>query len=749
MQLDRRRLLIGSAIGGGLLVGWALLGPGEGPTLAVGAGELGLAGWLRIGRDGVVSVAVPGLEMGQGLSTLLAQIAAQELGADWRRVALAPVPPAAPYANGPLAAHWAELWLPGFRGELAADSRLAAFHARAHRMVVTAAGTALEAWEPPLRAAAATARALLAKAAAARWGVDWQACEVAGGMVRHGGQALPFAKLVGEAARLSPPDPAPLRAQPPGEGPGAARTQFPRLDLPAQVDGSLQFAADIRLPGMVFAAIRHAPPGAASLAGHDGAAARTVPGFIRLVEGPDWLAAVASNSWAAERALAAVAPHFRVAHPLDSLKIEAALDAALKQGKGTVLTSAGDPEGVLGGTLSLSQRYDAAPATHAMLECASATVRLRDGRAELWLAAQAPEAARAAVADALGMARADVILYPVPAGGSFERRLDHAHAVEAALIAKAVGKPVQLMWSRWQEAVAGLPRAPVAAQLSARLAPSGELFGWKARLATPAAMHQLGRRLGGASPGKALAASAGESDTLAMAGAVPPYAIAHLSVEQVPADIALPVGPMRGGAHGITAFFTECFLDELAAAGRHEPLSFRMSLLGDDPRLAQCLQRVSTLGGWNGGGDGSGQGIACHRIGTPRAGGCIAAVAIARRDERGVRVERISVVADIGRIINRDIARQQIEGGLIFGIGLAIGSALTYVGGLPADGRLAAMGLPLLADCPEIVVEFIESPAPAFDPGDLAVAVAAPVIANALYSATGLRFRKLPLVADE
>ena len=234
-----------------------------------------------------------------------------------------------------------------------------------------------------------------------------------------------------------------------------------------------------------------------------------------------------------------------------------------------------------------------------------------------------------------------------------------------------------------------------------------------------------------------------------MAGAVPPYAIPHLSVEQVPADIGLPVGPMRGGAHGYTAFFTECFLDELAAAGRHEPLSFRMSLLGEDPRLAQCLQRVSALGGWNGGGDGSGQGVACHRIGTPHAGGCIAAVAIARRDERGVRVERISVVADIGRIINRDIARQQIEGGLIFGIGLAIGSALTYVGGLPADGRLAAMGLPLLADCPEIVVEFIESPAPAFDPGDLAVAVAAPVIANALYSATGLRFRKLPLVADE
>ena len=128
-----------------------------------------------------------------------------------------------------------------------------------------------------------------------------------------------------------------------------------------------------------IAAIRHAPPGAATLAAHDAAKARGVAGFIRLVEGPDWLAAVGETSWAAERALAAVAPHFRVAHPVDSLKIEAALDKALKQGKGTMLASRGDPDGVLGGAMSLSQRYDVAPATHAMLECASATVRLRHG----------------------------------------------------------------------------------------------------------------------------------------------------------------------------------------------------------------------------------------------------------------------------------------------------------------------------------------------------------------------------------
>jgi isoquinoline 1-oxidoreductase beta subunit len=172
-------------------------------------------------------------------------------------------------------------------------------------------------------------------------------------------------------------------------------------------------------------------------------------------------------------------------------------------------------------------------------------------------------------------------------------------------------------------------------------------------------------------------------------------------------------------------------------------------MLGHDPRLVQCLQRVSALAGWNGGYDGSGQGVACHRIGPVAAGGCIAAVAIARRDESGVRVDRISAVADIGRIVNVDIARQQIEGGLVYGIGLALGASLPYARGLPVAGNLASLALPLLADCPQIEVELIASEAPAFDPGELGTAIAAPVIANALASATGMRFRRLPLVSED
>jgi len=236
---------------------------------------------------------------------------------------------------------------------------------------------------------------------------------------------------------------------------------------------------------------------------------------------------------------------------------------------------------------------------------------------------------------------------------------------------------------------------------------------------------------------------------MAMAGAVPPYTIDHVAVDHAPARIVLPTGRMRGNSHGLHPFATECFVDEIASALKHEPLSFRMAMLEGDPRLAACLQKVSALAGWNGGQDNSGNGLACHRMGTVISGGCIAAIATARRSEQGVKVDRIYAVADIGRIINADIARQQIEGGLIFGIGLAVGSSTSFRQGLPLASTLGQLGLPVLADCPEVEVELVASEADPFDAGELGVAVAAPAIANALFSATGLRFRRLPLSSDE
>ena len=754
MRINRRGLFIGAGASGALLLGWVLIPRRFVPPLKAGRDEVAFDAWLKIGKDGVVTVAVPELEMGQGVTTLIPQIIAAELGADWRQIAVEPAPISGAYANPVLAARWSKLWMPAFSGAAAAPgSLLATRFAQNEQFMVAADGSTLAAYEKPARIAAASARAMLAMAAAERWDVAWEECEAQGGFILHGKKRLSFGELAQEAAGYDPPNPAVVRVLPPAERPAAfpagSTPAYPRLDLPAKVDGSYSFAGDVRLPDMVFAAIRHGPIGESELASFDAAAARGVQGFLGLVRNKHWLAAAAQDWWSAERALRLIAPRFKATNRADSSKIGRLLDDALLKGDAEEMAESGDPDTFLAGKSLLTRRYGVAPALHATLETASATARYKDGRLELWLASQAPTAARHAVAQALGLNERDVTLYPMPAGGSFDRRLEHGHAVEAALIAKQLGKPVQLVWSRWQEHLAGLPRTPVAAQMSARMAPDGSVTGWKARLALPATALEFGKRLFDGSSARDALAAQDQGDRLAMEGALPPYTIANLVVEHVPVAIPLPTGRMRGNAHGYTCFFTESFVDELAHEARREPLSFRMAMLGQDLRLATCLQRAATLASWDGGADGSGQGLACHVIDFNGIGGRIAAVATARRDESGIRVDKLTAVADIGRIVNVDIARQQIEGGLVFGLGLAVGSSTAYANGLPLTGRLGMLGLPLLTDCPEIEVEFIESTAEPADPGELGVAVAAPAIANALFSATGLRLRKLPLLSED
>ncbi|BBC71920.1 xanthine dehydrogenase [Altererythrobacter sp. B11] len=759
MRVSRRAVMAGAAAGGGLFAAWWLMPRSYPAPLTPEEGEAAFGAWLKIDPAGVVTVAVPELEMGQGVTTLLPQIVAMELGADWRQVAVAPAPVSAAYANYPLAAKWAPLWQPAIPPlEDSPDDLLLRRWAERNRFMATADGMSLPAYELPCREAAAAARAMLCMAAADEWGVAWEECDTQAGFVTHGDQRLSFAALAQAAGGYTPPDPPPLRTEPPADPsralPGDADLRelpFPRLDLPAKVDGSMLFAGDIRLPDMAFAAIRHGPVDHSELTGFDRAAAAGHRGLLGVVRGKRWLAAVGETWWAAERALDAMAPLFRVHALADSTKIEEALDAAVRRGTPQRVALRGDGDAGMERP-DFALRYDVMPAAHGTIETASCTARLSGGRLELWLAAQAPERARAAAAAALGMAVEDVVLYPMPAGGSFDARLEHDHAIEAALIAREAGRPVQLIWSRWQEQLMERPRPPVSAVLSAKLGPEGRIQTFRARLAVPPAAREFGRRqFGNLTSWAAMEAVEGEADPMALEGMMPPYAIANVAVDHVPVRLPLPSGRLRANAHGYTCFMVESFIDEVALRAGQEPLSYRIGLLGEDLRLAQCLQRAARLGEWGGGEAGSGQGIACHRMGArpDESGGSgrIALIATAAAGEGGVRVRRLSAAVDIGRVINRDIALQQIEGGLLFGVGLALGSAMEYEKGLPRQARLSALDLPTLADSPEIRVELIESDAEPFDPGEIGVAPVAPAIANALFSATGLRLRRLPLLS--
>ena len=741
-QLDRRRLLIGACAAGGLAVAYAVWPRVSTPGINTAPGEQVLGNFIKIGADGHVTVLVPQAELGQGSYTLIAQIAADELGADWRTVGVEPAPISAAYANSLFFDEDAALVTPrslvpkglamigGWRRTAIDDSAAA---------MVTGGSTGQRQFEAPLRQSAAFARALLAMAAAARWDIDWQACEAADGFITHADRRLRFGELVQAAAQLTPPRFAPLRA--PGSGP-LAGVALPRLDLPAKIDGTLNFAGDVRLPDMAYAAIRQGPIGDTRLKHFNGPAAARVTGFIMAVQHERWLAAIATNGWAAARALDAMAPVFTsTGQRAESAVAERNMKSALVAHDGARIVSTGDVADAFTGRPVISAEFFAAPALHAAIETRTATAQPDADRIKLWVASQAPGACRAAVAAALGMAVADVALFQMPAGGSFGIGMEHDVAIQAALIARAAKRPVQLCWTRTEEILRDLPRPPARARLSASLSSGATIDGWQASIATPPARHEWRARLTGAKAQAAMLATRGASDAAAVAGARPPYAIPHIAIDHLPADATMPVGRWRGNADSFTCFFTESFVDDLAHAAEAEPLGFRISMLGDAPELARCLQGAAEMGGWDGGTAGSGQGLACHSM----HGSHIAVMAVARPGGAGLIVDRLIAVVDVGRVLNPALVRQQIEGGLVWGLAAATGATTRYRRGLAQARHFGDLNLPRLGQMPRIAVELIESEREPGGIGELAVPPVAPAIANALYTITGLRIHRLPL----
>lgn len=734
--IDRRTLLIGGGAGVGLLLAWAVWPRDYRPNLTPAKGEHVFNAWLKIGEDGHIAVAVPQAEHGQGVYTTLPQILADELGADWRTIAVEPAPLNPLYAN-PLAAD--ELFA-GVFDALPGGFRRA--HARRTALVLTAGSTSVRMFGDQLAEAGAAARVLLCKAAAKRWGVAWQACGTTAGFVVHGGDRLRFGELAALAADESLPSDVPRRN---GSGNRLLGQSLPRLDTPSKVDGSANFAGDVRLPDMVYAAIRQGPVGDSRLVRTDRAAADRIRGVVEVVENPGWVAAIGTNWFAANRALDALAPRFVTKGPIvNSESIAAALDSAF-EGRGERMAAAGDLSSVFRGADLITAEYRVGLAVHAPIETMTATAHFHDGRLELWLPTQAPALARTAAAATLGIGENKVLVHPMQIGGSFGANLEHLVAEQAALLSQRLKRPVQLVWSRSEDLLHDRYRAAAAAKMSARLDANGRLLGWQAKIAAPRTGRELAQRLIGGDPAIAAAlALPATGDAYAVAGAAPFYGVPHFAVDHYPADIGVPTGHWRSGAHSYTAFFTECFIDELAHSAGTEALSFRIAMLGDNARLARCLSTAASLGGWGGGVAGSGQGIACHSF----RGSHIAVLAEAHLDERQrPRVDRLVAAIDCGRTVNPDVVRQQIEGGLIFGVAQATGAATGFTEDL-ADARgFRDLDLPRLADCPDITVELIASDADPGGVGELAVPPVAPAIANALQSATGARIRSLPLTA--
>ncbi|WP_443027785.1 molybdopterin cofactor-binding domain-containing protein [Sphingopyxis sp. MWB1] len=744
-KISRRTVLIGAGAAGGLALAWSVWPRDYRPNISATEDEHIFNAFLKIGVDGHISAIVPQCEMGQGVTTLLPQIMADELGADWRTIAVETAPISPLYANTLLVDEDSAVFTPRAGvPDLVSDVRTWVRREWAVRnaVMITANDTSVRMFEDPCRDAAAQARALLMMAAARRWDADWEECDTQDGFVTLGERKIRFGEVAALAATLDPPGHPVYRSSSADPLYGKELT---RLDLPSKVDGSANYAGDIRLPGLVYAAIRQGPVGATRLKSIDRKAGLASPDLLHVVTHDRWIAAVARNWWAANRALDRFAPVFETrGDPVSTASIDAALKAALAA-DGYRIAKRGDVGEAMEGRARVAAEYLVAPALHAPIETRTATAA-PDGpdRLRLWVATQAPAQCRAAVARAIGLPEHAVILFPMMAGGSFDACLDHSAAVQAAIIARQIDRPVQLAWSRAEEIMRVPPRAPARARMSATLNAADGIDAMVARIAVPSTNHEVRDRLFAGMPAdEAQRAAAGKPDAAAVEGGDPPYAIPHFALDHCPADIGLPTGRWRGNADSYTAFFTESFIDELAARAGADALSYRMAMLGDAPLLARCLLTATSLGGWEGGLSGSAQGLACHSM----RGSHIALMATARQSDKGLQVEQLVAAVDAGRLVNPAIARQQIEGGLIFGLAAAVGATTDYEGGLATARKLHQLGLPRLAQSPRILVEFIDSDRDPGGVGEIAVPVVAPAIANALFAATGRRIRRLPLSA--
>jgi isoquinoline 1-oxidoreductase beta subunit len=692
LKIDRRSLLIGGGAGVGL-VGFSLWRR-RSSDMPVMKGEEAFGSFIKIARDGKVTVAVPQVETGQGTWTGLAQIVADELGAAWETVAVEPAPLVKGYVN-PLAKE--EGWPKGIR--------------------ITANSTSVRAFEQPLREVAAAARAMLIGAAADRWQVDPAACDTADGFVINGVRTATFGELAEEAASRTPPLSAPLR--PAGKS-HLMGQPLQRLDGPAKAGGSWRFAGDVRLPGILFASARIAPLGG-RLKSYSRQAIASLRGIRHVAAREGWIAIIADTWWAAERALHAADPVFSGDKtPPDPRRI---YEDALANVASSKWFSRGNYEATVRGSRPLTATYYAAPAQHLGLEPLAATARFGPDGAELWAATQAP-----------GFGRASGALYPMSPGEPAGRAMEADAAPIALELAKAVGRPVQLVVSQSSSQNHDRVAPGALARMTALPGAGGITAAWAMKVATADGLGSALARLAG----KDAPADFGKT---ALDGSVPPYSIPHVRVDAVRADLPFATGYMRGSPNREFAFFTESFVDELAHAAGMEPLAFRMSMLGGNGRLARCFQAATRLANWDGGGPGSTMGLA----GASAFGSHIGLVASASiGDNQRVKVHRLVAAVDCGRVVNSGLVEQQVTAGLIWALAQATVASPEWVAGMPRARPIGGIALPRLADAPEIVVEIIPSSDPPGGVSGLSCIPLAPAVANAVHAGSGKRMRSLP-----
>ncbi len=729
----RRALLAsGGLVGGGLLLGagWFTFAPNRlAGRPESDSADAQITTWVKIAPDGVITVIAPHAELGQGSQTALAMMLAEELEADWTQVRVEEAPAISGYANGHIlrgffagAFDVPQVLVRGFEYSAFKLTQVMDFQLTGGSVSIRGTG------QYGMRVAGAAARELLIEAAADKWSVPESECVARLSSVTHtpSGRSFGYGELASDAALLDPPMHPTLKSPADFTIIGTSRRRF---DLPSKTDGSAIFSVDVRLPDMLHAAVRAAPVFGDLLESVDAEVAESMPGVRRVVQLERAVVVVADSYWQALRAVNALDPRFSDSghRAMSSESWYAAQAEALSGEKAEEDRAVGDAaQGLATAARKIEAEYRVPFLHHATMEPMGATVRVAEGRCEVWTGVQDPLNARRVAARLTGIDEEQVSVYNQQVGGSFGRRLprEFDFLEQAVQIAMELSPaPVKLIWSREEDTRHGFYRPAVTSRFEGAVDANGQVVAWQ-NLYT------------GAKEGRA---------------AHPLYAIANQQIRHVPMQSHVREGPWRAVAFSHQGFFVEAFTDELAHAAGRDPYEFRRAGLADRPRHRAVLERVATLASWTStqpvgpdpvDGLRRGRGIAIiESFGTIVAEVCDVAINAAG----SVRVERVFAAVDCGIVVNPDTALAQIEGGILFGLSAALGEQITIEGGQIVQGNFHEYPLLRFPDSPPIIAEFVksdEAPGGLGEPGTPPIAAA---LTNAVFAATGVRVRSLPL----
>ena len=732
----RAFITTGIVAGGGLVVGVAMRPGNQVKDLAAKLGDAGddlVHTYIKIDSNNVITAIVPHAEMGQGVHTTLGQMLAEELDADWDRLEVEEAPAIGEYASYSAGRRYLlagidfpNLVIPTVDGIMMRVADTLNLQITGGSMSVRTTGFLA------MRTAGAATRQMLRQAAADNWGVPVAEVTTENSHLIHAAsnRREPYASFAAQVAEMTP------SYTPSFKDPSEYKivgTHKPRRDIPAKVDGSAKFSLDVRLPDMLYASVLRSPVPGADVVTVDDSAARAIEGVVDVVVIPrasvnnmlgetlstEAVAVVADSYWTANRAVQELKVQWSETgnESVSSDGISAQFDRDLSAATGRETDRVqGETEAAFSNAARvIDAEYHVPFLAHTCMEPLNATADVRDGRAEIWVGCQNPLGFRRDVALTLGMDPENVTLHNHPMGGGFGRKARPDYAMQVAILAREVGRPVQLIWSREEDVRQDFYRPAVQSRFRAAIDSENKLLAWE---------------------------NTYTNKNEPIEAPLIPYAVAAQDIGYVSSPVHIPFGAWRSVDHSQHGFFTESFIDEVANATNQDPFEMRAELLQDSPRHLAVLSRAAEQAQWsNPLPAGRGRGISLQES----FGSIVAQVVEVTVIDGNVSVDRVVAVIDPGLAIAPDGIAAQLESGIIYGLTAALHGEITIENGAVVQSNFDDYQAVRMNEAPVIETHVINSGHDIGGAGEPGTPGIAPALANAVYDATGIRVRQLPL----